>query len=201
MRVKMIFALVAVYAVAAAPAFLPGGWRVIVQPATEDAVEVYYQPVSPERFRSYEGIRPFQRALEAAERRVEAHPYDLAPPYILHGPYRLIAPYVTERGRELASPLISGMDWPEGVATPYAVVPQVRPVVNSQAELRALVLMRGWVFHEPAVLGMGIEPELNRVVISTNAFDQGLRHRLAREYGSRLVVVEWDPLARPMRLL
>jgi hypothetical protein len=106
MRLKAIFTLFAVYAVTAAPAFLPGEWKVIVQPATEDAVEVYYQPVSPVLLRSYEGIRPFQRALEAAERRAKAFPHDLAPPYILHEPYRLIAPYVTTRGRELASPLI-----------------------------------------------------------------------------------------------
>ena len=64
MRLKAILALFAVYAVTAAPAFLPGEWKVIVQPATEDAVEVYYQPVSPVLLRSYEGIRPFQRALE-----------------------------------------------------------------------------------------------------------------------------------------
>ncbi|WP_327108114.1 hypothetical protein [Nonomuraea glycinis] len=200
MRLKAIFALFAVYAVTAAPAFLPGEWKVIVQPATEDAVEVYYQPVSPVLLRSYEGIRPFHRALEAAERRAKAFPYDLAPPYILHEPYRLIAPYVTTRGRELASPLISGVDWPEGVTTPYAVMPQVRPAENSQAALEALMEMEGGPIYEPHVLGMGIRPELNRVVLSTNAFDQDLRRRLAKQYG-RLIAIEWNPLAQPMRLL
>jgi hypothetical protein len=172
---------------------------VIVQPATEDAVEVYYEPVSPEMLRSYEGIRPFHRALEAAERRVKAHPHDLAPPYILHEPYRLIAPYVTMRGRELASPLISGVDWPDGVTTPYAIMPQVRPAENSQAALRALMEMGRGLMYEPGALGMGIRPEFNRVILKTNAFDQDLRRRLAKQYGS-LIAVEWDPLARPLQL-
>jgi hypothetical protein len=199
MRLKAIFALLAVYAVTAAPAFLPGEWRVIVQPATEDAVEVYYQPVSPVMLRSYEGIRPFRRALEAAERRAKAHPYDLAPPYILHEPYRLIAPYVTMRGRELASPLISGVDWPDGVTTPYAVMPQVRPAENSQAALQALMKRGRGLMDGPEALGMGISPELNRVILKTNAFDQGLRRRLATQYGT-LIAIEWDPLARPLQL-
>ncbi|MEV4062662.1 hypothetical protein [Nonomuraea dietziae] len=199
MRLKTIFALFAVYAITAAPAFLPGQWRVIVQPATEDAVEVYYQPVSPVKLRSYEGIRPFHRALEAAERRAKAYPRDLAPPYILHEPYRLIAPYVTMRGRELASPLISGVDSPDGVSTSYAVMPQVRPAENSLAALQALMEMEGGPIDEPEVFGMGISPELNRVVLQTNTFDQDLRRRMAKRYG-RLVAIEWDPLAQPAQL-
>src|SRR6478672_8596085 len=122
MRLKTIFALFAVYAVTAAPEFLPGEWRVIVQPATNDAVEVYYQPVSPVMLRSYEGIEPFLRALETAEQRAKTYPNDLAPPYILHEPYRLVAPYVTARGRELALPSISGVDPADGKSIPYTIV-------------------------------------------------------------------------------
>lgn len=75
----------------------------IVQPAANDAVEVYFTPVDLVLLRSYEGIEPFSRALEIAQQRAETYPHDLAPPYILHEPYRLVAPYVTARGRELAT--------------------------------------------------------------------------------------------------
>ncbi|WP_433214492.1 hypothetical protein [Microtetraspora malaysiensis] len=188
----MIFTLFAVYAVTAAPEFLPGEWRLIVQPATSDAVEVFLQPISPVMLRSYEGIGPYQRALEAAERRAAAHPRDLAPPYILHEPYRLVAPYVTAQGRELAAPPISGADWPDGKYVPYRVVPQGRQVKNSQAELTALAEMEGGPIEEPEVLSVGIEPELNRVILGANTFDQDLRHRLAKRYGG-LVAIKWEP--------
>jgi hypothetical protein len=67
---------------------------------------------------------------------------------------------------------------------------------NSQAALQALHEMEGGPIEEPAVFAMGIEPELNRVVLRTNTFDQDLRHRLARQYGG-LVVIGWDPFAQP----
>jgi hypothetical protein len=199
MRLKTIFALFAVYVVTAAPEFLPGELRVIVQPATDDAVEVYYQPVSSVMLRSYEGIGPFLRGLEAAEQRAKTYPNDLAPPYILHEPYRLVAPYVTARGRELASPPISGVNPSDGKFIPYTVVPQVRPAENSQAALTALMESDGGPIDEPEVFGMGIEPELNRVVLETNAFDQDLRRRLAKQYGG-LIAIEWNPLAQRAHL-
>ncbi|WP_219498734.1 hypothetical protein [Nonomuraea ceibae] len=192
MRLKAILALFAVYAVTAAPEFLPGGWRVIVQPATSDAAEVYYHPVSPVLLRSHEGIEPFQDAQQAALRRAELHPHDLAPPYILYEPYRLVAPYVTARGRALASPPISGVSRSDGKPVPYVIVPQVRPAENSQAELTALMEAERGPIDEPEVWGMGIRPELNRIVLQTNAFDQGLRRRIAKQYGG-LVTIEWDP--------
>ncbi|MFE3455678.1 hypothetical protein ACFXJ8_42895 [Nonomuraea sp. NPDC059194] len=197
MRLKTIFALFAVYVVTAAPEFLPGEWRVIVQPATDDAVEVYYQPVSPVMLRSYEGIGPFHRAEEVAQQRAKDHPHDLAPPYILHEPYRLVVPYVTARGRELATPPISGVNRSDG--KPYTIVPQVRPVENSQAELTALMEKERGPIDEPEVFAMGIKPELNRIVLQTNAFDQDLRRRLAKQYGG-LVTIEWDPFGQPPQL-
>lgn len=197
MRLKTIFTLVALYVVTAAPEFLPGEWRVIVQPATNDAVEVYYQPVSPVMLRSYEGIEPFLRAQEAAQRRAETHPHDLAPPYILHDPYRLITPYVTARGRELAAPPISGVNWSDGQRIPYRIVPQVRLAENSHAELKALMEEEPGPIGEPGVFAMGIRPELNRVVLKTNTFDQDLRRRLAKRYGG-LITLEWDPFGQPV---
>jgi hypothetical protein len=191
----LIFVLFALYAVTAAPAFLPGNGRLIVQPATDDAVEVYLQPVSPVQLRSYEGIGPFQRAMETAHRRAEAYPHDLAPPYILHEPYRLVAPYVTARGRELAAPPISGEYRSDTTITPFTIVPQVEPVKNSQAELAALVEMENGPMEESDSLGMGLEPELNRVILEVSWFDQELRHRLARHYGGRLVI-KWSPFAQ-----
>ncbi|MEU4224823.1 hypothetical protein AB0F17_11055 [Nonomuraea sp. NPDC026600] len=193
--------LLVVYAVTAAPLFLPGELRVVVQPATNDAVEVYYEPVSPVMLRSYEGIESFNRAQIIAEQRAEAYPDDLAPPYIAHGgPYRLIAPYVTARGRALATPVLTGEYWSEGKQVRFDIVPEVRRVANSQAAL-------SWVFDggaelldEPGSLGAGIDEEANRVVLETNTFDQDLRHRLAKRYGG-LVVVKWDPFGRPMILL
>ncbi|NUW33390.1 hypothetical protein HTZ77_18425 [Nonomuraea sp. SMC257] len=162
MRLKMISTLLAVYAITAAPEFLRDEWRIIVQPATDDAVEVYYQPVSPVMLRSYEGIGPFLRGLEAAERRARTYPYDLAPPYVLHEPYRLVAPYVTARGRELAAPPISGVNRSDGKSVPYTIFPRVRPAENSQAALTALMQDGAGAIDEPEVFGMGIEPELNR---------------------------------------
>ncbi|WP_405143867.1 hypothetical protein OG589_39900 [Sphaerisporangium sp. NBC_01403] len=195
MRLRLIFTLFALYAITAAPAFLPGEWRVIVQPATDDAVEVYYQPISPVMLRSYEGIGPFHRALEAAQVRAEAHPHDLAPPYILHEPYRLVAPCVTARGRELAAPPISGVYRSDTTVSPYMIVPQVEWAENSQAELTALMEMEDGPMEETESLGMGLEPELNRVVLEMNGFDQDLRRRLARHYG-RLIAVKWDPFGQ-----
>ncbi|WP_127934129.1 hypothetical protein [Nonomuraea polychroma] len=165
MRLKMIFMLLVLYTITAAPLFLPGELRVVVQPATDDAVEVYYEPVSPVMLRSYEGIEPFNRAQAIAEQRAEAYPDDLAPPYIAHGgPYRLVAPYVTARGRALAAPALSGAYWSEGKQVRYDIVPQVRRVANSQAALRR-VLDGDGLLDEPGALGMGIDAKVNRVVV------------------------------------
>jgi hypothetical protein len=201
MRLKAILTLFAVYAVTAVPVCLPSGWRVIVQPAADDAVEVYYTLGSPAP-RSDVGIGPFNQAIQAAQRRAETYPHDLAPPYLLYAPYRLVAPYVTPRGQQLASPPISGVDRAYGKPLPYRIVPQVRLVRNSQAALTTLTEDTEHIrpIDEPEVLGIHIEPELNRVVVETNAFSQGLRRRLAKRYGG-LVTMDWDPLRRPMRLL
>ncbi|MDR8407833.1 hypothetical protein MTP10_03670 [Nonomuraea sp. 3-1Str] len=200
MRLKAGLALFAVYAVTAVPVCLPGGWRVIVQPAADDAVEVYYALGSPAP-RSDVGIGPFHQAVQAAQRRAESYPHDLAPPYLLYAPYRLVAPYATPRGQQLASPPISGVDTAYGKPLPYRIVPQVRPVRNSQTALTTLTEDRehGRPIDEPEVSGMHIEPELNRVVVETNAFSQDLRRRLAKRYGG-LVTMDWDPWRRPMHL-
>jgi hypothetical protein len=78
----------------------------------------------------------------------------------------------------------------------------VRPAENSQAELVAVTEDRegGRPIDEPEALGMGIDPELNRIVVTTNTFDQELRRRLAERYGG-LVAIAWDPFARPLRNL
>ncbi|MFG3437784.1 hypothetical protein ACGF0J_11140 [Nonomuraea sp. NPDC047897] len=197
---KAFVALCAVYVVTAAPAFLPGGWRVIVQPAAHDRVEVYYQPASADLLRSSEGIGPFLRAWEAAQRRAETHPHDLAPPYVLHKPYRLVAPYVTARGRALAASPISGTHWSGRRHVSYRIVPRVRPAENSHAELKALMEEEPGPIAEPAVSAMGIRPELNRVVLRADTFDQELRRRLATRYG-RLVTLEWDPAGYTIRTI
>ncbi|MCC5580039.1 hypothetical protein IMZ11_30885 [Microtetraspora sp. AC03309] len=168
----------------------------IVQPATNDAVEVYFTPVDLVLLRSYEGIEPFNRALEIAQRRADTYPHDLAPPYILHEPYRLVAPYVTARGRELAAPPTSGAYWSSGKSVRFRIVPRLRPVKNSQAELKTLVEMDvGPLEETESSLAMGIEAELNRVVLEVNTFDQDLRRRLARQYGG-LIAVHWEPFAQ-----
>ncbi|MET9246052.1 hypothetical protein [Nonomuraea sp. NPDC003709] len=201
MRVKMIFMLLLVYVVTAAPLFLPGELRVVVQPATDDAAEVYYEPVSPVMLRSYEGIEPFNRAQLLAEQRAEAYPDDLAPPYIAHGgSYRLVAPYVTTRGRALAAPVLSGAYWSEGKQVRYDIVPEVRRVANSQAALRRVLDDGDGLLDGAGTLGAGIDAETNRVIVETNTFDQDLRHRLAEGYGG-LVVVKWDPFRQRMVLL
>ncbi|MFD1937042.1 MULTISPECIES: hypothetical protein [Nonomuraea] len=200
MRLRLIFTILAVYVVAAAPMFLPGDGRVIVQPATNDAVEVYFTPVDVVLLRSYEGIEPFNRALEIARRRAETYPHDLAPPYILHEPYRLVAPYVTARGRELAAPPVSGAYWSDGKSIRFSIVPQPQMAENSQAELTTLMEAQDGPMEEAeSSLGMGIEPELNRAVLEVNGFDQDLRRKLARHYGG-LITVRWDPFAQRAHL-
>jgi hypothetical protein len=140
--------------------FLPGELRVVVQPAANDAVEVYYEPVSPVMLRSYEGIESFNRAQIIAEQRAEAYPDDLAPPYIAHGgPYRLIAPYVTARGRALATPVLSGAYWSEGKRVRFDIVPEVRRVANSQAALSWVLDGGAELLDEPGSLGAGIDAE------------------------------------------
>ncbi|MFI9593578.1 hypothetical protein [Nonomuraea sp. NPDC052265] len=201
MRLKVILTLFAVYAVTAVPVYVPGEWRVIVQPAAGDAVEVYYR-LRPPMPRSYVSIGPYSQAIQVAQRRAETYPYDLAPPYLLYAPYRLVVPYVTPRGHELAASPISGADRSYGKPDPYRIVPQVRRARNSQAALTALLEDRehGRPIDEPEVLGMHVEAELNRIVVETNTFSQELRRRLARRYGG-LVTMDWDPLRQPMQLL
>nr|SBO95991.1 hypothetical protein BN4615_P5507 [Nonomuraea gerenzanensis] len=197
----MIFALLLAYAVTAAPVFLPGELRVVVQPATPDGAEVFYEPFSPVLLRSYENIEPYNRAQLLAAQRAEAYPDDLAPPYIAHGgSYRLIAPYVTERGRALATPVISGVYWDQGQRVRFDIVPEVRRVANSQAELSRLFEGGPDLLDEPGVYGASIDEEANRIVIETNIFDPDLRHRLAERHGG-LVMVKWDPFGQPMQLL
>ncbi|NUW46318.1 hypothetical protein [Nonomuraea rhodomycinica] len=201
MRLKAILTLFAVYAVTAVPVCMPGGWRVIVQPAADDAVEVYYA-LRPSAPRFAVSIGPFYQAIQVAQQRAEAYPHDLAPPYLLYTPYRLVAPYVTPRGQELASQAISGVDQSHGKPTPYRIVPQVRSVRNSQAALTTLTedTQHRRPIDEREVLAMYIEPELNRIVVETTTFSQELRRRLAKRYGG-LVTMDWDPLRQPMQLL
>ncbi|MBP2708303.1 hypothetical protein JOL79_31450 [Microbispora sp. RL4-1S] len=200
MRLRLPLTFLALYVVAAAPAFLPGDGRVIVQPATNDAVEVYLTPVNLALLRSYEGIEPFNRALEIAQRRAESHSHDLAPPYILHDPYRLVAPYVTERGRALAALPISGAYSADGKSVRFTIASRPRPAENSQAELTALAeTPDGPMEQTESSLGMGIDPELNRAVLEVNAFDQDLRRRLARRYGG-LITVHWEPFTQRPQL-
>lgn len=194
MRLKLIFALAFLYVITAAPAFQLREWRLIVYPASVEAAEVYFQPISPVMFRSYEGIEPFNRAFIAAEQRAEAYSHDLAPPYIRHDPYRLITPYVTERGRELAALPLAVEYWSEGKIVRYRIVPKVEQVKNSHAELWTLLEKEdgGPLDETDAPLGMGMYAELNRVVLEVNTFDQALRHRLAAKYGG-LIAIKWSP--------
>lgn len=179
----MIFALLVLYGVFAGFEYDPAGWRLILQPATRDAAEVYWQPVVPFMLVSPEWLGPYNGALAAAGERAEAYPDDLAPPYLLYDTRTLVLPYVTERGRELVGPQVR------------RGVPQVRrQVPHSQAELSRA---RRPVDDEHVVSG-GIEARLNRVVITSNTLDQGLRRRLAAKWGD-LVVIEWKPFAQPLR--
>ncbi|MCG5220703.1 hypothetical protein [Streptosporangium sp. KLBMP 9127] len=190
----MIFALVFLYVVTAPPVVQMRELRLIIYPASAEAVEVFYQPIHPVMLRSSEGIEPFNRALIAAEQRAEAYSHDLAPPYIRHDPYRLITPYVTERGRELAALPFAGAFWQEGKVVRYRIVPKVEEVKNSNAELSALFENEEYepLDETDASLGTGIYEELNRVVLKVNAFDQDLRRRLAAKYGG-LIVIRWSP--------
>lgn len=101
---KVVLTLFVLYAVAALPEFLfLMANRTIVQPATPDAVEVFVERPGTLDEPYDARIEPFNHALALADERAEAHPEDLAPPYLLRHPWRLVAPYVSSRGHELAA--------------------------------------------------------------------------------------------------
>ena len=70
---------------------------------------------------------------------------------------------------------------------------------TTTTELRALMEPEDNPIDEIELLSMGIAPELNRVVLRMNWFDQDMRHRLAREYGG-LVVIDWNPWDVPAQI-
>ncbi|GGK65678.1 hypothetical protein Ppa06_21870 [Planomonospora parontospora subsp. parontospora] len=197
---RAFVALLLLYGITAAPAFLLPG-KVILQHATAESVEVHWEPpdVLDEPYDSR--IEPYNHALGLAQDRAEAYPEDLAPPYLLRHPWRLVAPHASARGRELAAAPLRGVSWPDGVRTPFTITPEVRQARNSTAELMAVMELDPGPLADERVFGAGIDPERNLVVLDVNAFDQGLRRRLAREYGSDLVALRWDPFGGPAILL
>ncbi|MBG0816950.1 hypothetical protein [Planomonospora sp. ID82291] len=201
MRAFRSFAvLLLLYGITAVPAFLLPG-KVILQHATAESVEVHWEPpdILDEPYDSR--IEPYNHALDLAQGRAEAHPDDLAPPYLLRHPWRLVAPYTSAHGRELAVAPLRGVSWPNGVRTPFTITPEVRRARNSTAELMAVLELDPGPLADDRVFGAGIDPERNLVILDVNAFDQELRRRLAREYGSDLVTLRWDPWGGPAVLL
>ncbi|WP_424530031.1 hypothetical protein ACOZ38_10720 [Sphaerisporangium viridialbum] len=190
---RVIVTLLVLYALTLGPAS-PVSGRLVVEPATSETVEVFTMDWSDFLNEPYNSrIEPFNHALDAAMQRVEAHPKDLAPPYLLKRPYRLVAPYITERGRALAAAPLSGVAWPDNVRTPFTIIPVVRQVRHSQAELEAVLDAVVSPAGDPRILGGGIDAERNRAVIEVNDVDLRLRLRLAQEYGSDLVAIQWSP--------
>ncbi len=180
----------------------PASGRLVVERATSEAVEVFTEDVAAFLNEPYDSaIEPFNHALDAAMRRVEGHPKDLAPPYLLKRPYRLVSPYITERGRALAAAPLTGVAWPDHVRTPFTIIPVVRQVRHSQAELDTVLDAVMSPPDDPRVLSGHIDAERNRAVIEVNDVDLRLRRRLAQEYGSDLVAVLWSPGGTRMHLV
>ncbi|GIH94654.1 hypothetical protein Psi01_52840 [Planobispora siamensis] len=186
-----------IYVITAAPVFLVAG-RVILQHATPEAVEVFMELPGRLPGESYDSrIEPFNHALDRAAERAEAHPEDLAPPYLLRHPWRVVAPCVSPRGHELAAAPLTGVAWPDGLRTPFTIVPEVRPARYSHAGLMAVMDADPGPFGDDRIHGAGIDAERNLVVLDANGFDQELRHRLARNYGSERVSLRWEPWGEP----
>ncbi|GAA3160023.1 hypothetical protein GCM10010466_58590 [Planomonospora alba] len=202
MRVlRLLLTLLVLYAVTAAPAFLLPG-KVILRHATPEAVEVHWEPPVDLLDEPYDSrIEPFNHALSLAMDRAEAHPEDLAPPYLLRHPWRVVAPHVTPRGRGLAAAPLSGTAWPDGVRTPFTITPETRRVRHGVAEFDALMEADPGPMADDRIFSAGVDAERNLLVLDTSAFDGELRRRLAREYGSDLVALRWDPWGEPMVLL
>ncbi|SIS12260.1 hypothetical protein SAMN05421833_12947 [Microbispora rosea] len=189
----MILTLFILYALTLGPAS-PVSGRFVVERATPEAVEVFTMDWSDWLKEPYDSrIEPFNYALDAAMQRTEAHPKDLAPPYLLKRPYRLVAPYITERGRALAAAPLTGVAWPDHVRTPFTIIPVVRQVRHSKAELEAVLDALMSPAGDPRILGGHIDVERNRAVIEVNDVDLQLRRQLAQEYGSDLVAIQWSP--------
>lgn len=189
----MIFTLFVLYALTLGPAS-PAAGRLVVERATSETVEVFTRDLSGFLNEPYDSrIEPFNHALDAAMQRVEADPEDLAPPYLLKRPYRLVAPYITERGRALAAAPLTGVAWPDNVRTPFTIIPVVRQVRHSRAELEAVLDAVVSPAGDPRITGGGIDAERNRAVIEMNDVDLRLRRQLAQEYGSDLVAIRWSP--------
>jgi hypothetical protein len=197
----VILALFVLYSVTLGAAS-PVTGRLVVERATSEAVEVFTVDWAAFLNEPYDSrIEPFNYALDAATQRVEAHPKDLAPPYLLKRPYRLVAPYITERGRALAAAPLTGVAWPDHVRTPFTIIPVVRQVRHSRAELETVLDAVMSPADDLRVLSGYIDAERNRAVIEVNDVDLRLRRRLAQEYGSDLVAVQWSPGGTPIRLV
>ncbi|GIH66597.1 hypothetical protein [Microbispora siamensis] len=190
---RVILAMFVLYALTLGPASpVPG--RLVVERATSEAVEVFTMDLTDFLDEPYDSrIEPFNHALDAAMQRVEAHPKDLAPPYLLKRPYRLVAPYITDRGRALAAAPLTGVAWPDQVQTPFTIIPVVRQVRHSRAELEAVLDAVMSPPDDPRILSGHIDAERNRAVIEVDDVDVRLRRRLAREYGSDLIAIQWSP--------
>ncbi|WP_433425280.1 hypothetical protein ACQP1V_20275 [Microtetraspora malaysiensis] len=190
---RAILTLSVLYALTLGPAPMVSG-RVVVERATSGAVEVFTMDWTDFLNEPYDSrIEPFNHALDEAMQRVEAHPKDLASPYLLKRPFRLVAPYVTERGRGLAAAPITGVAWPDQVRTPFTIIPVVRQVRHSRAELEAVLDAVMPPGGDPRILAGHIDAERNRAEIEVNDVDLRLRRRLAQEYGSDMVAILWSP--------
>ncbi|OPG08065.1 hypothetical protein [Microbispora sp. GKU 823] len=190
---RVILAMFVLYALTLGPAS-PVSGRLVVERATSVAVEVFTMDLTDFLDEPYDSrIEPFNHALDAAMQRVEAHPKDLAPPYLLKRPYRLVAPYITDRGRALAAAPLTGVAWPDQVRTPFTITPVVRQVRHSRAELEAVLDAVMSPPDDPRILSGHIDAERNRVVIEVDDVDVRLRRRLAQEYGSDLIAIQWSP--------
>ncbi|MEV7807387.1 hypothetical protein AB0O28_31015 [Microbispora sp. NPDC088329] len=190
---RVILTVFVLYALTLGPASQVSG-RLVVERATPEAVEVFTEDVAGFLNEPYDSrIEPFNYAMDAAMKRVEAHPKDLAPPYLLKRPYRLVSPYITERGRALAAAPLTGVAWPDHVRTPFTIIPAVRRVRHSRAELESVLDAVMPPGGDPRILSGYVDAERNRAVIEVNDVDLRLRRRLAREYGPDLIAVQWSP--------
>lgn len=192
-RFRTISAFFGLYLALAAPVFLPGDWRLVVQPATPDAAEVYVEPLNWLDFWVWSvDIEPFNHALDPAEELALKHPRDLGPPYLIYErPFRLVFPYTTVTGKALAAAPITVWLWHDGRMNRYVIVPEIRRVRHGIGELRAI--QEGMTLDEvPGLLSVGVDAEHNRVQIQANRFDQEVRRRLALAYGDK-VAIKWTP--------
>ncbi|GAA3664795.1 hypothetical protein GCM10022224_031230 [Nonomuraea antimicrobica] len=198
--------------------FAAGRTPTVVSPAGSDGVEVF---TAPETWGmdSLPTAEAQAHALSSAQDRVEAHPDDLAPPYLDMVSGQVLVPAATAEGRTIGSQTLAGTaflsngltdwtapgeytgddtdeDWegPADTTENYSFLPQSPDKPYSVNRLEAiseevLTLSAEQLPGADALMGTRVWPERNQVIIQASAVTPELRLALAQRYGTQAVSI------------